>query len=109
MEEAELHTPVSPHAFSILWTACFSSPLFFFSSQKWFTALERCTRTSCTISDLIIGNTYSFRVFAENACGLSEKAAVTSGVANIKKTSGDTVLVKGLGGGEQEGSCPCWG
>ncbi|KGL90298.1 Myosin-binding protein H, partial [Charadrius vociferus] len=55
-------------------------------SGKWFTALERCTRTSCTISDLIIGNTYSFRVFAENACGLSEKAAVTSGVANIKKT-----------------------
>ncbi|KAM6041266.1 myosin-binding protein H [Theristicus caerulescens] len=55
-------------------------------SGKWFTALERCTRTSCTISDLIIGNTYSFRVFAENACGLSEKAAVTSGVAHIKKT-----------------------
>ncbi|NXG72006.1 MYBPH protein, partial [Baryphthengus martii] len=55
-------------------------------SGKWFTALERCTRTSCTISDLIIGNSYSFRVFAENACGLSEKAAVTSGVAHIKKT-----------------------
>ncbi|NWI33850.1 MYBPH protein, partial [Sula dactylatra] len=55
-------------------------------SGKWFTALERCTRTSCTISDLIIGNTYSFRVFAENACGLSEKAAVTSAVAHIKKT-----------------------
>ncbi|KFV57412.1 Myosin-binding protein H, partial [Tyto alba] len=55
-------------------------------SGKWFTALERCTRTSCTISDLIIGNTYSFRVFAENACGLSEKAAVASGVAHIKKT-----------------------
>ncbi|KFO75956.1 Myosin-binding protein H, partial [Cuculus canorus] len=55
-------------------------------SGKWFTALERCTRTSCTISDLIIGNTYTFRVFAENACGLSEKAAVTSGVAHIEKT-----------------------
>ncbi|NXE81470.1 MYBPH protein, partial [Cochlearius cochlearius] len=55
-------------------------------SGKWFTALERCTRTSCTISDLIIGNTYSFRVFAENACGLSEKAAVTSRVAHIQKT-----------------------
>ncbi|NXV72334.1 MYBPH protein, partial [Atlantisia rogersi] len=54
-------------------------------SGKWFTVLERCTRTSCTISDLIIGNTYSFRVFAENACGLSDKAAVTSGVAHIKK------------------------
>ncbi|XP_074749642.1 myosin-binding protein H isoform X2 [Strix uralensis] len=55
-------------------------------SGKWFTALERCTRTSCTISDLIIGNTYSFRVFAENACGLSEKAAIASGVAHIEKT-----------------------
>ncbi|KFO89704.1 Myosin-binding protein H, partial [Buceros rhinoceros silvestris] len=55
-------------------------------SGKWFTALERCTRTSCTISDLIIGNSYSFRVFAENACGLSEKAAVASGVAHINKT-----------------------
>uniref|UniRef100_A0A8B9F566 Myosin-binding protein H n=1 Tax=Amazona collaria TaxID=241587 RepID=A0A8B9F566_9PSIT len=55
-------------------------------SGKWFTALERCTRTSCTISDLIIGNTYSFRVFAENACGLSEKAAVTTAIADIKKT-----------------------
>nr|XP_013799498.1 PREDICTED: myosin-binding protein H [Apteryx mantelli mantelli] len=55
-------------------------------SGKWFTVLERCTRTSCTISDLIMGNTYSFRVFAENASGLSEKAAVTSSSAHIKKT-----------------------
>ncbi|NXI34710.1 MYBPH protein, partial [Galbula dea] len=55
-------------------------------SGKWFTALEHCSRTSCTISDLIIGNTYSFRVFAENACGLSEKAAVVSDAAHIKKT-----------------------
>ena len=30
MGDGELHTPVSPHAFSILWTACLSSPLFFF-------------------------------------------------------------------------------
>uniref|UniRef100_A0A8D0EXF5 Myosin-binding protein H n=1 Tax=Strix occidentalis caurina TaxID=311401 RepID=A0A8D0EXF5_STROC len=66
-------------------------------SGKWFTALERCTRTSCTISDLIIGNTYSFRVFAENACGLSEKAAIASGVAHIEKTSRDKALAKGLG------------
>ncbi|XP_009992568.1 PREDICTED: myosin-binding protein H [Chaetura pelagica] len=55
-------------------------------SGKWFTVLERCTRTSCTISDLIMGNSYSFRVFSENACGLSGKAAVTSEVAHIKKT-----------------------
>ncbi|KAL2295548.1 hypothetical protein Nmel_017963, partial [Mimus melanotis] len=54
-------------------------------SGKWFTVLERCTRTSCTISDLIIGNTYSFRVFSENICGLSDSAAVASGVASIEK------------------------
>lgn len=59
--------------------------------------LERCTRTSCTISDLIIGNTYSFRVFSENICGLSNSAAVASGVAYIEKTSGDTSLAEGLG------------
>ncbi|XP_008497731.1 myosin-binding protein H [Calypte anna] len=53
-------------------------------SGKWFTVLDRCTRTSCTISDLIIGNSYTFRVFAENSCGMSEQAAV-SGVAEIKK------------------------
>ncbi|NWW80518.1 MYBPH protein, partial [Climacteris rufus] len=55
-------------------------------SGKWFTVLERCTRTSCTISDLIIGNTYSFRVFSENICGLSDSATVASGVAHIEKT-----------------------
>ncbi|XP_029821731.1 myosin-binding protein H [Manacus vitellinus] len=55
-------------------------------SGKWFTVLERCTRTSCTISDLIIGNSYSFRVFSENSCGLSNSAAVTAGLAHIEKT-----------------------
>lgn len=73
----------------------------FFPSQKWFTALERCTRTSCTISDLIMGNTYSFRVFAENACGLSEKAAVASGVAHIEKKSGDRDRFGGGGVGKR--------
>lgn len=113
--EEQLHNHVSSRASSILWTTCLSSPLFFFwffflLSQKWFTALERCTRTSCTISDLIIGNSYSFRVFAENACGLSEKAAVASGVAHINKTSGDKALAQGMGsGGGQEGSSPRWG
>jgi len=98
MGEGELHTLVSPYSFSILWTPWFPhcSP-FNFSTQKWFMALERCTRTSCTISDLIIGNIYSFRVFAENACGLSEKAAVTSGVAHIEKSSGVKALAMRFG------------
>lgn len=81
-----LSQPIFPHC------SLFSS---FFSFQKWFTVLERCTRTSCTISDLIIGNTYSFRVFSENICGLSDSAAVASGVAHIEKTSGH--MAEGLG------------
>ncbi|XP_006029715.1 myosin-binding protein H [Alligator sinensis] len=54
-------------------------------SGKWFTVLDRCTRTNCTVSDLIIGNSYLFRVFSENACGLSPKAAITKELTHIKK------------------------
>ncbi|XP_053099343.1 myosin-binding protein H isoform X2 [Hemicordylus capensis] len=54
-------------------------------TKQWFTVLEHYNRTSCTVSDLIIGNSYTFRVFSENPCGLSEKAAVTKDVAHIKK------------------------
>ncbi|XP_006159229.1 myosin-binding protein H [Tupaia chinensis] len=52
---------------------------------QWFTVLERYHPTTCTISDLIIGNSYSFRVFSENLCGLSDSAAVTKEFAHIKK------------------------
>ncbi|KAJ6651333.1 hypothetical protein lerEdw1_021069 [Lerista edwardsae] len=61
---------------------------------QWFTVLEHYNRTSCTVSDLIIGNTYSFRVFSENPCGLSEKAANTKDVAHIKKTAIPSKLQK---------------
>ncbi|XP_061487799.1 myosin-binding protein H, partial [Rhineura floridana] len=54
---------------------------------QWFTVLEHYNHTSCTVSDLIIGNSYSFRVFSENPCGLSEKPAVTKDVAHIKKSA----------------------
>ncbi|XP_053313637.1 myosin-binding protein H [Spea bombifrons] len=53
---------------------------------EWFTVLEHYRQTNCTVSDLIMGNSYYFRVFAENLCGLSEKAAVTKDCAVIKKT-----------------------
>ncbi|XP_010944793.1 myosin-binding protein H isoform X3 [Camelus dromedarius] len=56
---------------------------------QWFTVLERYHPTTCTVSDLIVGNSYSFRVFSENLCGLSESAAVTKELAHIQKT--DTV------------------
>lgn len=56
--------------------------------QQWFTVLERYHPTTCTISDLIIGNSYSFRVFSENLCGLSASATVTKELAHIQKAGG---------------------
>lgn len=53
--------------------------------QLWFTVLERCRRASCTVPNLIVGNSYAFRVFAENQCGLSENAPVTADLAHIQK------------------------
>ncbi|CAI9179075.1 unnamed protein product [Rangifer tarandus platyrhynchus] len=53
---------------------------------QWFTVLERYHPTTCTVSDLIVGNSYSFRVFSENLCGLSASAAVTKELAHIVKT-----------------------
>ncbi|XP_004685322.1 PREDICTED: myosin-binding protein H [Condylura cristata] len=52
---------------------------------QWFTVLERYHPTTCTISDLIVGNSYSFRVFSENLCGLSSSAAITKDLAHIQK------------------------
>lgn len=54
--------------------------------KDWFTVLEHYHRLNATISDLIMGNTYKFRVFAENKCGMSESAAVTKDAAKILKT-----------------------
>ncbi|CAB1443912.1 unnamed protein product, partial [Pleuronectes platessa] len=55
----------------------------------WFNVLEHYNRLNATISDLIMGNTYKFRVFSENKCGLSEEAAITKGEAVILKTDID--------------------
>ncbi|KAM5301414.1 myosin-binding protein H isoform 2-T2 [Glossophaga mutica] len=52
---------------------------------QWFTVLERYHPTTCTVSELIVGNSYSFRVFSENLCGLSASAAVTKELAHIQK------------------------
>ncbi|KAI5619562.1 myosin binding protein Hb [Silurus asotus] len=51
----------------------------------WFTVLEHYHRLNATISDLIMGNTYSFRVFTENKCGISKEATVAKGSATIQK------------------------
>ncbi|XP_061642104.1 myosin binding protein Hb [Phyllopteryx taeniolatus] len=52
----------------------------------WFTVLEHYHRLNATISDLIMGNIYKFRVFSENKCGVSEEAAITKDEAKILKT-----------------------
>lgn len=62
--------------------------------KDWFTVLEHYNRLNATISDLIMGNTYKFRVFGENKCGMSESAAVTKEEAKILKTG--TFLKKEL-------------
>lgn len=54
--------------------------------QDWFTVLDHYHRLNATISDLIMGNTYKFRVYAENKCGMSEEATVSKEEASIIKT-----------------------
>ncbi|XP_055259899.1 myosin-binding protein H-like isoform X3 [Moschus berezovskii] len=65
----------------------FTPGVFWGHLQLWFTVLERYHRTSCTVSNLIVGNSYAFRVFAENQCGLSENAPVTADLAHIQKAA----------------------
>lgn len=48
--------------------------------------LENYHRLTATISDLIMGNSYSFRVFSQNHVGTSEASAVTKEEATIQKT-----------------------
>uniref|UniRef100_A0A8B9HDU0 Myosin-binding protein C, fast-type n=1 Tax=Astyanax mexicanus TaxID=7994 RepID=A0A8B9HDU0_ASTMX len=53
---------------------------------EWFTVYEHNRRPSCTVSDLVMGNEYSFRVFSENICGQSEDAGLSKNKAVIAKT-----------------------
>ncbi|XP_077464566.1 myosin binding protein Ha [Stigmatopora argus] len=53
---------------------------------EWFTVLEHYHRLTATVTDLIMGNSYAFRVFSVNKVGVSEKSAVTKDVATIQKT-----------------------
>ncbi|XP_072257214.1 myosin-binding protein C, slow-type isoform X5 [Pyxicephalus adspersus] len=54
-------------------------------TMEWFTVLEHYHRNSATISDLVIGNEYYFRIFSENMCGLSDTATRTPNSALIEK------------------------
>uniref|UniRef100_UPI00398F848A myosin-binding protein H-like isoform X2 n=1 Tax=Pristiophorus japonicus TaxID=55135 RepID=UPI00398F848A len=52
---------------------------------EWFTVLEKHHATTYTVSDLVMGNHYNFRVFSENLCGLSATAAPCKDTAFIPK------------------------
>ncbi|XP_033939873.1 myosin binding protein Hb isoform X1 [Pseudochaenichthys georgianus] len=51
----------------------------------WFTVVDHYHRLNATISDLIMGNTYTFRVYSENKCGISEEATVAKEESSIVK------------------------
>ncbi|XP_038562391.1 myosin binding protein Ca isoform X2 [Micropterus salmoides] len=55
-------------------------------TKEWFTVYEHNRRPSCTVSDLVMGNEYSFRVFSENICGLSDEPGISKNTAIISKT-----------------------
>ncbi|XP_008327852.1 myosin binding protein Ca isoform X1 [Cynoglossus semilaevis] len=55
-------------------------------TTEWFTVYEHNRRPSCTVSDLVMGNEYSFRVYSENICGLSEEPGLSKNTAIINKT-----------------------
>ncbi|XP_007571534.1 myosin-binding protein C, fast-type-like isoform X6 [Poecilia formosa] len=55
-------------------------------TKEWFTVYEHNRRTNCTVSDLIMGNEYMFRVYSQNLCGLSEEPRMSKNTAVITKT-----------------------
>ncbi|XP_069804690.1 myosin-binding protein C, fast-type-like isoform X1 [Dendropsophus ebraccatus] len=55
-------------------------------TMEWFTVYEHNRQPRCTVSDLIMGNEYYFRVYSDNIVGLSEAAGVSKNTAVIEKT-----------------------
>uniref|UniRef100_A0A3P9J8M9 Myosin-binding protein C, fast-type n=1 Tax=Oryzias latipes TaxID=8090 RepID=A0A3P9J8M9_ORYLA len=56
-------------------------------TKEWFTVYDHNRRTNCTVSDLVMGNEYSFRIYSENLCGLSEEPGLSKNTAVISKTA----------------------
>ncbi|CAN8178623.1 unnamed protein product, partial [Coccothraustes coccothraustes] len=54
-------------------------------TMEWFTVYEHNRPLRCTVSELVMGNEYLFKVFSENLCGLSEKPGLSSNTAVIPK------------------------
>uniref|UniRef100_A0A4W5R3U9 Myosin binding protein Ca n=1 Tax=Hucho hucho TaxID=62062 RepID=A0A4W5R3U9_9TELE len=74
-DKADIHIQIVGH-----------SALYSIWISGWFTVYEHNRRPSCTASDLVMGNEYSFRVFSENICGLSDEVAFSKNTAIIGKT-----------------------
>ena len=53
--------------------------------QEWYTCIEHYHRTCITITELVVGNEYYFRIYSENMVGLSEGATQTKDSALIVK------------------------
>ncbi|XP_048377395.1 myosin binding protein Ca [Stegostoma tigrinum] len=56
-------------------------------TMEWFTVYEHNHKPHYTISDLVMGNEYYFRVFSENICGLSDSPRTSKNTAYIQKES----------------------
>ncbi|XP_031417132.1 myosin-binding protein C, fast-type-like [Clupea harengus] len=56
-------------------------------TMEWFTVYEHNRRTSSTVSDLVMGNEYMFRVYSVNMCGPSDDPGVSKDTAKIVKTN----------------------
>lgn len=54
-------------------------------TMEWYTCIEHYHRTCITITELVVGNEYYFRIFSENMVGLSESATTTKNTAIIVK------------------------
>ncbi|XP_045555846.1 myosin-binding protein C, slow-type isoform X3 [Salmo salar] len=54
-------------------------------TMEWYTCIEHYHRTCITITELVVGNEYFFRIYSENMVGLSEGATQTKDSALIVK------------------------
>uniref|UniRef100_A0A8C2ZYX1 Myosin-binding protein C, slow-type n=1 Tax=Cyclopterus lumpus TaxID=8103 RepID=A0A8C2ZYX1_CYCLU len=54
-------------------------------TMEWYTCIEHYHRSCITITELVVGNEYFFRIFAENMCGPSDTATQTKKSALIVK------------------------
>ncbi|XP_068026516.1 LOW QUALITY PROTEIN: myosin-binding protein C, fast-type-like, partial [Melanerpes formicivorus] len=54
-------------------------------SMEWFRVLEHTRLPRCTVSELVLGNEYLFRVYSHNMVGASETPGVSSNTAKIPR------------------------